>query len=68
MLCVSFKAFPVCLLLQELGGSELEIPSLGLGGLQCILALERPCWIRCSLVHDAGQHEDQGGGFVRMIS
>lgn len=63
-------SFLVCLLLQELGGSEPY------GNPLCwtwftelhILALGRSHWVRCSLVHDAGQQEGQGGGSVRMIS
>lgn len=46
----------------------MEIPSWAWWFTElCILALERPCWIQCSLVRGAGKHEGQGGGFARMI-
>lgn len=68
---MNFKTFPVCVLLQELGGSELYGNPLSRAWWfteLCILALERPHWIQCSLVRDAGKHEGQGGGFARMVS
>lgn len=50
MIDVSFKTFLVCGLLQELGGS-VEIPSLGLCGLQSSASLQllvlfrSPSWL-----------------------
>lgn len=67
---MSFRTFLACVLLQELSGSELSgNPLSGAWFTElCILALERPRWIQCSLARDAGQRKGWAGGFARMIS